>query len=203
MLDVYGDVASGLKECLKSMGPWSVGDLTLGIRHVGKRHDRLDVSDRLPGPPLQGSTSASTFALLRREIKFTQAAYSIPDSPAMANKAEFTDTDCVLHMYNETAKFQPAYALIKDNEAKLVRVVVRGTNDLNDVLTDSALPSTPAHVAVSCMCPDCILLVLSALQKRVVAASSLKCCSVQWPVWLSQLRVAAHTKGCCKLPTGS
>jgi hypothetical protein len=139
MIDVYGDVAFGLKECLSNMGPWSLGDLTLGIRHVGKRHDRQDISDRLPGPNLDGSTSASTYTYLRREIKFTQAAYSIPDAPAAAAQAELPDADCILHMSAETGKFKPAFMLVKDDESKLMRVVVRGTNDLNDVLTDSAL----------------------------------------------------------------
>lgn len=143
MFDVYGDVASGLKECLSNMGPWSLGDLTLGIRHVGKRHDKNDISDRLPGPNLEGSTSASTYAFLRREIKFAQAAYSIPDAAAIVVKAELPDADTVLHMSVETAKFRPAYMLIKDTEAKLIRVVVRGTNDLNDVLTDMAGVNVP------------------------------------------------------------
>ena len=143
MFDVYGDVASGLKDCLSNMGPWSLGDLTLGIRHVGKRHDSKDISDRLPGPALDGRTSASTYEFLRREIKFAQAAYSIPDAPAIVDKAKLPDADHVLHMYVETAKFQPAFMLIKDSEAKLIRVVVRGTNDLNDVLTDMAGNSVP------------------------------------------------------------
>ena len=33
--------------------------------------------------------------------------------------------------------------LIKDSEAKLIRVIVRGTNDLNDVLTDMAGNAVP------------------------------------------------------------
>lgn len=147
MMDLYGDMASGLKECLTNMGPWSLGDLTLGIRHVGKRHDRQDISDRLPGPPLQGRTSVDTYAFLRREIKFTQSAYSIADAPAIVATAELPNEDNVLHMSIETAKFRPAYILIKDTEAKLIRIVVRGTQDLHDVLTDSANPSCPLHSA--------------------------------------------------------
>jgi hypothetical protein len=144
MIDVYGEVAKGLKEVLSNMGPWGLGDLTLGIRHVGKRHDRQDLSDRLPGLP-DASTSANTYTYLRREIKFTQAAYSIPDAPAAAAKAEVPDVDCILHMSAETGKFKSAFMLVKDDESKLMRVVVRGTNDLNDVLTDSALLQTCAE----------------------------------------------------------
>jgi hypothetical protein len=155
MFDVYGDVALGLKECLSNMGPWSIGDLTLGIRHVGRRHDQQDIADRLPGLHLDGKTSESTFAYLRREIKYTQSAYFIPDLSIVVEKAQLPDASSVLHMSGQTHKFQPAFLLVKDVQDKLIRIVIRGTKDLNDLLTDSAPPLLPsARLLLPSSCPD-------------------------------------------------
>jgi hypothetical protein len=193
MFSTYGEVASGLKECLSNMGPWyefsnalswgclklssqehvrdfstkaqavraalcactgqhraprqpttvphrrSLGDLTLGIRHVGLLHDREDVADQLPGRQLTRETAGPMFEYLRREITIARAAYSIAEgSHSDIAKAAQLPEESVVHVCDQTAKFQPAFFIAKDGDARLVRVVVRGTSDMHDVLTDMA-----------------------------------------------------------------
>lgn len=135
---MYGDVASGLKACLQHMGPWSLGDLVLGLRHVRIRHDAHDVSDDIPGNPVSLSSNPQIFQYLQRECSLACAAYSIPDISAITTEAHIASNSDILHIHEAAARFKPAFFVMKDTEASLFRVVVRGTNDLNDILTDIA-----------------------------------------------------------------
>lgn len=138
MLDMYGEVAAGLQTCLEHMGPWSLGDLVLGLRHVKQRHESHDVSDNIPGHPVSLASNPQIFQYLHRECSLAYAAYSIPDVDAITSEAQIAGNSDILHVHEATARFRPAFFVMKDTEASLFRVVVRGTNDLNDILTDIA-----------------------------------------------------------------
>jgi len=135
---MYGEVASGLKACLGHMGPWSLGDLVLGLRHVKSRHESHDVSDNIPGQEVLLSACPQIFQYLHQECSLACAAYYIPDVSKMTSEARLEGNFEIVHVHQATDRFKPAFFVMKDTDAKLVRVVVRGTNDLNDVLTDIA-----------------------------------------------------------------
>lgn len=130
----------GLKACLKHMGPWSVGDLTLGLRHVGARHNAHDISDNLPGWPLTSPPAADQrlFEWLEEESRIARSAYFVPDAATVSAEAGGRVAAADIEAHTASARFQPAHYIAVDEAARLVRVVVRGTTDVHDVLTDLA-----------------------------------------------------------------
>lgn len=135
----FGQVAGGLKGCLKHMGPWSPADLTLGIRHVAKLHEAGDVADVPAGAPLSPQSHGEFFALLRTEIALSAAAYKLPDVAAIAAEPGVPDALEVVHAHVDgAARFKPPFFLAIDHRMEAVRVVVRGTKAGADVLTDLA-----------------------------------------------------------------
>jgi hypothetical protein len=143
VLQAYGEatreVAAGLKQALQHMGAWSVLDLTLGVRYVGQRHDVHGVCDNLAGTQLSPSADAALFQTLRAEMRIARAAYAIPDADAIAQQAQgLIDAAALARVHPAAARFKPAHFVAVDAAAALVRVVVRGTKDTADVLTDIA-----------------------------------------------------------------
>jgi Lipase (class 3) len=138
----YGEVAAGLKQCLGHMGPWSVMDLTLGVRHVGQRHDAHNISDNLFGNVVTLASYPRLFEYLHTEIAFARAAYAIPDVAAIAAAIATGgggggDVHVAL-VHPAAARFKPAHYVAVDSASRLVRVAVRGTKEVSDVLTDIA-----------------------------------------------------------------
>ena len=136
MLRLFGEGASGLRRCLEHMGPWSVPDLIFGLKHVHARHESGDISDNIPGQEVLPSVCPETFQYLYRECFLACAAYYIPDVSKIASEARLEGHFEILRVHQATDRCKPAFFVMKDDDAKLVRVVVRGTNDINDILTD-------------------------------------------------------------------
>lgn len=150
MLKKYEDVAAGVKACASHMGPWSLGDISLGLLHVQARHDSQDIADAIPGNTISLASNPDLYQYLRRECAVASAAYAIPDANAIAAKAQLASVTDVLHVQKAAARFKPAFVVLRDAEAGLIRVVVRGTADLYDVFTDIAghwgpVPGGNAH----------------------------------------------------------
>ena len=58
-------VAAVLKKCLSHMGPWTLSELTMGLRHMSLLHEETDVKDFLPG---QITTDVASIHALQRDV---------------------------------------------------------------------------------------------------------------------------------------
>jgi hypothetical protein len=134
----FVEVAKSLKRCLEHMGPWQLTDLSLGLLHVAQRHQTNFLEDRLPGSP-RGDRSLIQW--LQVETQITASAYCIPDASLIETDSGgriLAEHIVYMHQSVELKRFCPAYFVAVDAQDRAVRVVVRGTLDLNDVFTDLA-----------------------------------------------------------------
>ena len=151
-LQQFGEVAAGLKGCLQHLHEWSILDIVFGLRHVGARHEAHDVRDELPGTllaaPPQGEPDL--FATLHSEVQLARAAYAAFDpkrhvsaAAAVAEHVPDLSAASVQRVHAASSRFQPAHFVAVDSAHRMIRVVVRGTQETADVFTDIAGDCVP------------------------------------------------------------
>jgi hypothetical protein len=137
------DVAANACQCLGHLDPGQISELPGGLLQLALRHHTNNVRDNLPGSPIN---EPGIIKLLQIETKIAWSAYSIPDASQVETHSggRIRASELLrMHSNDKVEVFRPAYFVALDNEMQALRVVVRGTSGVNDVLTNLAGHSRP------------------------------------------------------------
>jgi hypothetical protein len=125
---------------VECMDRWTFSDLTLGLLHVATRHRANRIQDHIPGIELPcGDDLVKLLSDFMAEVNITKSAYCIPDITLIERDSGgiiLAGKIVYMHKSVELQSFRPAYFVAVDDKVEAVRVVVRGTQDFSDVLTD-------------------------------------------------------------------
>ena len=151
-LQEFGGIVALLRAVSQQLRGWSLQDLSLGVHYVWTRHEAHNVCDNLPGkrmvqPP---ADEPGLYVTLHTEVELAHAAYAAVDRSLLASaenciieRAPHLRKGSVKLVRHAAACFKPAHFVAVDVVHKAIRVVIRGTDARDDLLTDLASKCAP------------------------------------------------------------
>uniref|UniRef100_A0A7S0WPS1 Fungal lipase-type domain-containing protein n=1 Tax=Pyramimonas obovata TaxID=1411642 RepID=A0A7S0WPS1_9CHLO len=114
----------------------SVEQLVWGLYLLARRHDQESIKDAIPGVAL---TDVNKVRTILKECKWTAAAYQ-DTAEQVLQMTQVSEQDLVVFQSQSNLN-RPAYFLAVDRSAAELTLVIRGTKNKKDILTDLAAAS--------------------------------------------------------------
>ncbi|KAK9824902.1 hypothetical protein WJX74_004800 [Apatococcus lobatus] len=126
-------IANSLKRSMKYLGPWTAGDLSFGLRALTDAHLKREIQDPPEGDVINDKQLIKTWV---REVEVADAVYE--ESTEAISKACSLEPGNVVSFRATSDHLQPAYCLAKSVQHRQILLVVRGTKNFYDALTNLA-----------------------------------------------------------------
>lgn len=139
----------------ETFGKWRTGDLLLGLAYLARRDAGRQVESKVQGQLLDVNIMSDSEAKTRLEdlkdirramqLAFVTRFRKVQNIKA-ALQALGLPEEAVLLQLGRSALLKPLFLVVKDEEAKRLYVLIRGTTSIRDLFTTLTVKCKPHHV---------------------------------------------------------